>query len=249
MPNYKVLIQYDGSEYKGWQIQPDEKTIQGEFVRVLKIISGKRVRITSSGRTDSGVHALAQVANFWLDLKIAPDSMKKALNSLLPPDIRVFKVEFAPDNFNARFHAIEKTYFYRIFTGEIVPPFKYRYVYRHPYKLYPELMREGAKHLIGEHDFTSFTSHPSSKNMVKRVKKIEIIELPEEEEIRVEITANGFLRYMVRIIVGTLLLVGEGKIKPEEVKRILDSKNRELAGPTAPSKGLFLKNVVYPEEI
>ncbi len=249
MPNYKITIQYDGTNYKGWQLQPDAKTIQGEFIKALQIISGRKVKITSSGRTDAGVHALSQVANFWLEINIEPESLKKALNSLLPSDIRIIKAEMVPKNFNARFHAVEKTYLYRIYRGEVVPPFKSNYVYHFTYPLNLKAMKKAAKYLKGEKSFKAFTSHPSSKNMVKNLKKIKIKKDKRENEVIIELTANGFLRYMVRIIVGTLLQVGEGKIEPSYIKEILKSENRQLAGPTAPPKGLFLKNVIYPKKI
>jgi tRNA pseudouridine38-40 synthase len=246
MPNYKIKIQYDGTDFHGWQIQKDKKTIQGEISRALTIITGKRVRITGSGRTDAGVHALDQTANFYTTLNIEAHSMLKALNSLLPQTIRIIKSDIVDNSFNARFHCIEKTYMYSIFRGKIITPFLYRYYLHYPYNIDINKMQQAAKNMLGERDFTSFTSKSSANNYVKELKKIEFTE--EENILRMFFVGSGFLRYMVRTIVGTLLEVGSGKIQPDEIQNIIEAKDRSLAGPTSPPQGLFLFKAKYPEE-
>jgi tRNA pseudouridine38-40 synthase len=246
MPNYKIKIQYDGTDFHGWQIQKDKKTIQGEISRALTIITGKRVRITGSGRTDAGVHALDQTANFYTTLNIEAHSMLKALNSLLPQTIRIIKSDIVDNSFNARFHCIEKTYMYSIFRGKIITPFLYRYYLHYPYNIDINKMQQAAKNMLGERDFTSFTSKSAANNHVKELKKIEFTE--EENILRMFFVGSGFLRYMVRTIVGTLLEVGSGKIQPDEIQNIIEAKDRSLAGPTSPPQGLFLFKAKYPEE-
>ncbi len=243
MANYKLTIAYDGTEYKGWQYQPDQRTIQETIHRALQVITKKNPKIYGAGRTDAGVHALGQVANFHTKLSIPPDSMKKAINSLLPPDIRILKCEIVEERFNSRFHSKGKVYEYRIYRGEIVSPFHYRYVAHVTNSLDIIAIKEASKFLLGEKDFSSFTSDSSWKS---KVRKIEIIEVNEEEEmLYFKIRGNGFLKYMVRIMVGTLLEVGKGKISTEDFGKIVEAKDRTLAGPTAPPQGLFLLRVLY----
>ncbi len=245
MPNYKIKIQYDGTDFHGWQIQKDRITIQGEISRVLKIITGSKVRVTGSGRTDAGVHALGQVANFVTKLNIEAESMLKALNSLLPPTIRIIESEIVSDSFNAMFNCIEKTYRYTIYQGRIISPFLYRYALHYPYKLDFEKMEQAAEKLKGERDFSAFTVKSSAKNHVKNLKEIRFERKGELTDIY--FTGNGFLRYMVRTLVGTLIEVGNGKIKVEEINEIIESKDRSKAGPTSPPQGLFLIEAKYPE--
>ncbi len=246
MPNYKIKIQYDGTDFHGWQIQKDKRTIQGEISKALITITGKRIRITGSGRTDAGVHALDQTANFYTTLNIEADSMLRALNSLLPPSIRIMSSKIMDNSFNARFHCIEKTYRYSIYRGRIINPFLYRYNLHYYYPLNIEDMKKAAEYMIGEKDFTSFTSKSSAKNHVKEIKRIEFKE--EGDILTIFFTGNGFLRYMVRTIVGTLLEVGGGKILPKDIPKIIEAKDRALAGPTSPPQGLFLYRAKYPEE-
>ncbi len=246
MPNYKIKIQYDGTDFHGWQIQKDRRTIQGEISRALTIITGKRVRITGSGRTDAGVHALDQTANFYTTLNIEADSMQRALNSLLPQSIRIMESAIVDNSFNARFHCIEKTYRYSIFRGKIITPFLYRYYLHYPYDIDVNKMKQAGEYMLGEKDFTSFTSKSSANNHVKELRSIEFTE--EENILRMFFVGSGFLRYMVRTIVGTLLEVGGGKIEPDEIPNIIEAKDRSLAGPTSPPQGLFLFKAKYPEE-
>ncbi len=247
MPNYKIKIQYDGTDFHGWQIQKDRITIQGEISRVLKIITGSKVRVTGSGRTDAGVHALGQVANFVTKLNIEAESMLKALNSLLPPTIRIIESEVVPDSFNAMFNCIEKTYRYTIYHGRIISPFLYRYALHYPYNLDFEKMEQAAQKLIGEKDFSAFTVKSSAKNHVKNLKVIRFNRKGDITDIY--FTGNGFLRYMVRTLVGTLIEIGNGKIKVEEIEEIIESKDRSKAGPTSPPHGLFLIEARYPENL
>ena len=246
MPNYKIKIQYDGTDFSGWQIQKDRKTIQGEISRVLKIITGSKTRVTGSGRTDAGVHALGQVANFVTKLNIEAESMLKALNSLLPPTIRIIESKIVSDSFNAMFNCIEKTYRYTIFQGKIISPFLYRFALHYPYSLDFEKMEEAAKILEGEKDFSAFTVKSSAKNHVKNLKEIRFERKGEITDIY--FTGNGFLRYMVRTLIGTLIEVGNGKIAVDEIENIIESKDRSKAGPTSPPHGLFLIEAKYPEE-
>jgi len=247
MPNYKIKIQYDGTDFSGWQIQKDRRTIQGEISRVLKIITGSKTRVTGSGRTDAGVHALGQVANFITKLNIESESMLKALNSLLPPSIRIVESKIVPDSFNAMFNCIEKTYRYTIFQGKIISPFLYRYALHYPFYLDLDSMKEASRFLIGEKDFSAFTVKSSAKNHKKNLKEIRFERKGEKTDIY--FTGNGFLRYMVRTLVGTLIEVGNGKIKVEEIEEIIKSKDRSKAGPTSPPQGLFLIEAKYPNNI
>jgi len=244
LANYKLVIAYDGTAYKGWQYQPDQRTVQGTIHRALQIITKRKPKLYGAGRTDAGVHALGQVANFHTRLSIPPDSMKKALNSLLPPDIRVLKCEIVGDKFNARFHAKGKVYEYRLFEGEVLLPHLQRFaaqVKGSPLNL--EAMREAAGFLVGQKDFSSFTSDDSKKDRVRKIQSFKIWKRGNIIYFRVR--GNGFLKYMVRIMVGTLIEVGRGKITPGEMEKILEAKDRTLAGPTAPPQGLFLLKVLY----
>ncbi len=243
MPNYKLVIAYDGTAYRGWQYQPDQPTVQGTLTQAIQIITKRKPKLYAAGRTDAGVHALGQVANFRTNLNIPPESMKKALNSLLPPDIRIMDCEIVPDSFNARYSAKTKLYEYRIYTGEVVPPFIHRYVLHFPYPIDINAMKEACKYFVGQKDFSAFTTEDSPKLMVR---EILLSELERKGEfIYYRIKGRGFLKYMVRIIVGTLLEVGKGKLQPEDIEKIFESKDPKNAGPTAPPHGLFLVKVEY----
>ncbi len=244
MANYKLIVAYDGTAYKGWQYQPDQRTVQGTIHRALQIVTKRKPKLYGAGRTDAGVHALGQVANFHTRLSIPPDSMKKALNSLLPPDIRVLKCEIVGDKFNARFHAKGKVYEYRLFEGEVLLPHLQRFTaqVKGP-ALNLEAMKEAAKCLVGQKDFSSFTSDDSRKDRVRKIQSFKIWKRGNIIYFRVK--GSGFLKYMVRIMVGTLIEVGRGKISPKEFEEILEAKDRTLAGPTAPPQGLFLLKVLY----
>jgi len=243
LSNYKLTIAYDGTNYRGWQYQPDQSTIQGTIHRALQIITKRRPKLYGAGRTDAGVHALGQVANFHTKLSIPPDSMKRAINSLIPPDIRIMKCEIVDDKFNARFHSKGKVYEYRVYRGEIVSPFLYRYVAHVYFPLDVEAIKKASELLVGEKDFSSFTSESEGKNKIRKIESFEVWE--EGEMLYFRVRGNGFLKYMVRIMVGTLLEVGKGKITLNDFEKILEAKDRTLAGPTAPPQGLFLLKVLY----
>lgn len=245
MINYKMVIAYDGSRYNGWQKQGNTKdTIQGKLEKVLEKLEGREVEVIGAGRTDAGVHALGQVVNVKLESKINEEMLLQYLNQYLPEEIAVLSVKEVPMRFHSRLNATEKTYLYRIYRSEIPNPFIRKYTVTITEELDIEKMRMAAELLIGEHDFKSFCSlKKSKKSTIRTLYSIIIEEI--EEEIRISVRGNGFLYHMVRIIVGTLLEVGTGKKKPEEIEQILEKGERQAAGKTAPAHGLFLKEVKY----
>ncbi|HXG63574.1 MAG TPA: tRNA pseudouridine(38-40) synthase TruA, partial [Blastocatellia bacterium] len=209
MRNIKITIQYDGTNYHGWQVQPNGRTIQGELTRVLSLLDHRPVTVHGAGRTDAGVHAEGQVASFRLERDFEPLALRAAINGNLDPDIRVTAVEFVEDSFHARFSARCKTYRYQIVTGDVVSPFEYRYVHHHRGALDVEEMRRAASMLIGTHDFSAFAAADSEAG--DRVRALYRLDLESQDnKIIILAEANGFLRYMVRTIVGTLIEVGRG---------------------------------------
>ena len=249
MRNLKITLAYDGSEFSGWQVQPDRATIQGTLASCLERITGERVLPQGSGRTDAGVHALAQVASCELVSPSPPPNLLIALNDVLPPAIRVTAIEEAPPDFHARHSAKAKTYLYRIFRGDICPPFLARYVYHHPYPLDEQAMTEAAECVVGEHDFTSFTAvdPERGKEETSNVRTIFSSAFRREgDQLLYEVRGNGFLHHMVRNLIGTFLLVGKRNLSREDVPGILDARNRSAnAGATAPASGLYLVSVEY----
>jgi len=244
MQNFKMTIQYDGTHYHGWQMQANARTIQGELTRVLSILDHRPVTIYGAGRTDAGVHAEAQVANFFAEREFEPRLLRDAINGNLDNDIRVRDVTQVPDAFNARFSAVQKTYRYRIWTADVLSPFLCRYVYHYRGELGVEEMRNASESLLGRHDFTAFTvSSSDAEDHIRTLIKLSFEQHP--NEISVSITADGFLRYMVRTIVGTLVDVGRGKRTAASVAEALDSLDRSKAGPSAPAHGLTLISVDY----
>jgi tRNA pseudouridine38-40 synthase len=242
--NVKLVIAYDGSGYQGWQIQPGVRTLQDTVEKGLEVILGHPVRIYASGRTDTGVHAFGQVVNFHTSSSIPVDGLLRGLNSISPGDISVLSAEEVAPDFHAQFQAKKKTYVYVIDTGEARSPFLDRYAFHEKYALDAEAMKVSARYLLGEHDFTSFLASGSSvKTTVRTITLSEVITLT--NKVLFLIQGSGFLRYMVRNIVGTLLLVGRGKLPPEEMEHILARKDRRFAGPTAPPQGLYLVHVDY----
>ena len=245
MRNIKLLIEYDGTSYLGWQIQPKGPTIQGMIEEKLLLLTGETTHLVGSGRTDAGAHALGQVANFKTQSKMDAVSIQKALNSLLPSDMVIRKVEEADERFNARKGAKSKVYEYRILNRPLRSAFHLGYAWHIRQKLDLESMKRAARSLLGEHDFSSFRSVGTpTRTSVRRIIRAEW-KRGRDGFIRFEIEASGFLKQMVRAIVGTLIEVGRGKISIEEFRRIVDSKDRKMAGPTAPAHGLFLKEVKY----
>ena len=242
--NYKIIIHFDGTEYNGWQFQtPEIKTVQGELIRALKIIAKKKVVITGCSRTDSGVHSRGLTANFHLKNRIQADSLRRALNSLLPEDIRIMDCQVAEKSFNARYHASGKTYSYQIFFGQVQSPFSSRYALHIPYPLNLKAMKKSLKYFRGEKNFSSFTSDEPSKKRIREISKLSM--KVRGQNILFSVTGRSFLRYMVRNIIGTIIDVGREKIKPEDIPAIFEAKDRREAGQTAPAKGLTLEKVSY----
>lgn len=244
---YLITIAYDGTLFSGYQKQPRERTVQGELEKALKEINGgKKVTAHASGRTDAKVHAIAQKVHFDLDTKITVDKLEKALNSLLPEDIYVKKAEEVNDDFHARFSAIGKEYIYILNMGEY-NPLERNYVYQHNKKLDVVEMERAMKYLEGTHNFKSFTKSDEEKeDYVRTISQTNLIrDTKDVNKITLVFVGTGFLRYMVRNIVGTLIEVGEGKRRSEEVIDILRKEDRKVAGKTANAEGLYLKNVFY----
>lgn len=245
MSNYKIVISYDGTRYKGWQSQKStDATIQGKLQDILKKTAGYPVEVIGSGRTDAGVHAKGQVANFHLKEQVDERKLLETLNHYLPEDIAVLSLEEVEERFHSRFQAKEKTYMYRLYTSKIQDVFERKYVYTYTEPLHLENMRKAAAYMTGTMDFTSFCANKHmKKSAVRSVYAIDI--QVTEKEIDIIYRGNGFLQNMVRIMTGTLLEVGMGKKKPEDIPMILAAKNREAAGFTAPAQGLVLLEVKY----
>lgn len=246
MQNFKAIIQYDGTKYNGWQIQRNGGvTIQGKISDVLTQMVGNQVDVVGSGRTDAGVHALGQVANFLLPEKFSTPYMLNYLNRYLPEDIAVVQIDKVDEKFHARFNCKSKTYRYRINNSLIPNVFERKFVYQYTdASIDEERMREAAADLLGEHDFMSFCGNAHiKKSTVRTITEISVNR--NGNEIYIDYTGDGFLQNMVRILTGTLIEVGIGKIKPESIPQIIESKNRAAAGFTAPPHGLVLLCVEY----
>ncbi|MBS4216534.1 MULTISPECIES: tRNA pseudouridine(38-40) synthase TruA [Neobacillus] len=245
MQRYKAIIAYDGTEFFGYQVQPKGRTVQAELEAALaKIHKGVSVKVTASGRTDAGVHAKGQVIHFDSPLAIPEDRWGVAFNSLLPEDLAVLSVKKADNAFHARFDAAGKEYRYQLQLSGFRDPFQRNYVYRYPYALNLETMREASRYLLGTHDFTSFCAAKTEvQDKVRTIKEIDF--LLDGNLLTIRFVGNGFLYNMVRILVGTLLAVGSGDLSPEEIPSILEKKDRSAAGKTAPARGLYLWEVFY----
>src|SRR5438094_3584036 len=233
--NIKLALAYDGSEFSGWQVQPDAATIQGTLASAIGRITAEKVLPQGSGRTDAGVHALAQVASFTTESTIPAENLVKALNDTLPASIRVLEANEARDGFHARHSARVKTYRYRIYRETICPPFLARYVWHYPYPLDENAVREAAPLVEGEHDFTSFAAVDPERGRegISNVRQIFSSQWRREScELIYEVRGNGFLHHMVRNLIGTFVLVGKGTLKPADVTRILESRDRCAAGAT-----------------
>ena len=242
MQNCRLTLSYDGTDFYGWQRQPEKRTVQGVLEDSVAKITQKKIHITGAGRTDAGVHAHGQVANFKANLSIKDSELILALNSLLPKDIRVISLKKVDMTFHSRKTAKSKIYQYRIFNSPNISPFIFRYTLHWTSPLKVDLMKEAAPLFIREADFTSFSSN-RLLNPVREVIRSEIKK--KGDEIIYTVEANGFLRYMVRTIVGTLLEIGKCRIPPEKIEQIFREKKRTLASPTAPAKGLCLIKVNY----
>lgn len=245
MKNYKIIVAYDGTRYKGWQSQKTtDATVEGKIEGVLEKAIGHPVDVIGSGRTDAGVHAKGQTANFHMEEKFSPEELLSILNRYLPEDIAVLSAEEVPERFHSRFSAVEKTYQYRIHTGSIPEVFERKYVYTHTEPLMIEQMKKAAEYMVGTQDFTSFCGNRHMKKSAVR-SVYEIRFEVTEQEIRIIYRGSGFLQNMIRIMTGTLIEVGQGKRTPEEIPAVLAAKNREAAGYTAPPQGLMLMEVKY----
>lgn len=255
MKKIKLLLEYDGTAYQGWQIQKKGLTIQEVIEDTIQRITRKHTRVISASRTDAGVHALSQIAAFRIESRLDSKTMRRALNALLPRDIRVLNASEVGDSFHPRYDAKKKSYFYIISNQRESSAFLYRYTWVVQYPLKLTLMRKASRVLIGKHDFSSFRGTGSStENNVReifslRIKKFEEIDFMTSsikgEFLKIRIEADGFLRHMVRNIVGTLIEIGRGRISASSMEEILKSCDRRLAGPTAPPNGLFLERIIY----
>lgn len=247
MRRIKITVAYDGTDFHGWQVQPNLSTIQGTVEAVVSEIEGRRVGVAASGRTDAGVHALAQVAAFTIENPIPVANLRKAMNRLLPPSIRILTVEEAAPEFNPRYDAKAKTYEYRIFRGEICPPFERRYVHHYPYRLDVNRMAACASTLQGEHDFSAFAAGDERDELgAPKVRKVFSSQLEERgERLLYSVRGSGFLKHMVRNMVGVLLEAGKQNLCAADVKARLTPGCGIPPGPTAPARGLFLIEVEY----
>ena len=244
MKNYRFEISYDGTRYYGWERQPGRDTIQGKLEAVLSRMTGTEAEITGAGRTDAGVHAKAMIANSHLETDLSPDEILAYMNRYLPDDISVDRVSIVSERFHARYNAAGKLYTYTCYAGSSKPVFNRRYVTVLDSVPNVESMKKAAAYLIGEHDFKAFCSNPKmKKSTVRTVDTIEIVK--RKDHIYFNYHGDGFLQNMVRIITGTLLEVGFGRMTTDDVKEILEKKDRRLAGPTAPPQGLCLMKVDY----
>ena len=245
MTNFKITIEYDGSAYHGWQRQSSERTIQGEIENALKTMTGNSVAVTGSGRTDAGVHALNQTANFRCAASLTPEVFLKGLNSLLPEDIVISSCKIVPEKFHARYDVKSKVYHYRILNRTLPAAISRQYAWHIRKKLNLSAMQETLRCIIGSHDFKAFEGSGSPRvSTVRCIINADLVKA-ENDYIVLKIEGDGFLKFMVRNIVGTLVDVGFDKITPHDFKQILISKDRNLAGITAPAHGLFLMEVKY----
>jgi tRNA pseudouridine38-40 synthase len=269
MPNIRLTLAYDGTEFRGWQIQPGQPTIQGVLTDLLRRLTQEQVTLYAAGRTDAGVHAWGQVAHFKTDSALSPEDLARALNALLPPAIRVRSAEEVASDFHSRWRARAKTYRYSIYRGPVVPPFRWRYVLHHPYPLNFEAMNAAARCFEGRRDFSSFAASTGSeeddrdREMFREIYRSEMLVVPadpcegsspslpakpapDSEEWAYVVRGKSFLRHMVRKIVGTLVEVGRGRLTPADIPRLLELRDTSRSGPTVPPQGLCLVSVEYP---
>lgn len=250
MRTIKLVLAYDGFDFAGWQIQPDRPTVQGTLATCIGRLTGENVLPQGSGRTDAGVHALAQVASFPTESPIPVANLVVALNDLLPNSIRVLEAMEETADFHARKSARTKTYRYRMYRGAICPPFLARYVWHYPYPLDETRMAEASLAITGTHDFTSFAAADAEQGREEEERSAIRTVISSEwqrcgDEFLYHVRGNGFLHHMVRNLVGTFLLVGKGTLQPDDIPRVLMARNRSAAGATAPASGLYLFTVEY----
>jgi tRNA pseudouridine38-40 synthase len=274
MKNIKLTLAYDGTDFHGWQIQPGRQTIQGAIAEVAERLVGCHTNVQGAGRTDAGVHALGQVANFRAHTRLTPPEFQRAFNALLPPAIRVMDAEEVEPRFHSRWDAVGKTYQYRIFRGRVIGPFDRLYALHYPFPLDEDAMAEAARLFEGEHDFSSFAASPGHEpggkevNPRREIFRSELVRRPSPsfalaatveglatrlaagqpgDELVYVVRGKSFLRYMVRKLVGTLLEVGRGRLSLDQVRELFELHDRSRSGPTAPPQGLSLVSVDYPE--
>jgi tRNA pseudouridine38-40 synthase len=257
MRNLRLTVAYDGTDFHGWQRQPNLPTVQASIEAAITRLTGEPAKVCGSGRTDAGVHALNQVANFRTECRIPCSNLQKALNDILPPTVRIKQVEIAAESFHARYDARAKTYRYRILQAPVASPFTCRFAAHIPEKLARDKMAEAARLMEGEHDFTSFAamldrenSEPGAegreaRSMVRHIFSSRILWRRRASVLIYEVRGDGFLPHMVRNIAGTLIEVGRSKLMPQDVARIVAARDRKVAGPTAPAQGLVLVSVEY----
>jgi tRNA pseudouridine38-40 synthase len=248
--NYKLVLQYDGTDFHGWQVQEDLRTVQGELTSALSLIDGRSVSVHGSGRTDAGVHAEGQVANVDIQREISPEKLRSAINGNIGRDVRVLTVNTADDDFHARYSAVEKTYVYRIVTGPVISPFWSRYAHHDARRLDLESMKQCAELFLGKHDWTAFSAAQSDvEDRVRTLTRLEVLSRADERLrgslIEIRVSADGFLRYMVRAIAGTLMALGRGELERDAIGEAIETGNRPLAAVTAPAHGLTLLSVRY----
>ena len=248
--NYKLLLQYDGTEFHGWQIQGDLRTVQGELTQALSLVDGRSVNVHGSGRTDAGVHAEGQVATVEIQREIPTEKLRAAINANTGRDVRVLSVETVEDDFHARYSALEKTYVYRIVNGPVISPFWWRYAHQEARPLDLGSMRKAAELFLGKHDWTAFSAAQSDvEDRVRTVTQVEISERLEERLrgslIEIRVSAEGFLRYMVRTMAGTLMAVGRGELDRDAIIEAVETGARPTAAVTSPACGLTLLSVRY----
>jgi tRNA pseudouridine38-40 synthase len=245
--NLRFLLAYDGTDYAGWQVQPGRRTVQGVLETILSHILNRSHRVVGSGRTDAGVHARGQVASVVTDRPLPIDRLLPGLNALLPWDLRVLAVDEMPPGFHARRSALGKEYRYQIVQAPLLSPFLYRYAWHLRRPLDLEAMNEAAGHLVGFHDYSSFVSAGGQADHHHRRVTAARFDRASDDRIVLTVVADGFLYHMVRNLLGTLVEVGAGRRHPDDLPVLLAARDRRLAGPTAPARGLFLQQVMYPE--
>jgi tRNA pseudouridine38-40 synthase len=253
MKNIKLTIAYDGANFHGWQFQPGVSTIQGALNDAARKITQENLVVHGASRTDTGVHALGQVAHFKTQSALSASEFQRALNALLPPAIRIVSAEEVGPEFHSRWLVQGKTYRYRIYQGRVLPPFEYRRALHYPWPLDEEVMAAAARQFEGEHDFTSFAASSGSeegdrdRNMVRVLYSSEIVRESDCKEIAYVVRGQSFLRYMVRKIVGTLIEVGRGRLAPTDIEQLFELRDRSRSGPTVPPEGLYLISLEYPD--
>ena len=262
MRNFKFTLAYDGTDYHGWQVQSEKPTIQGALTEILRRITQEDTVVHGAGRTDAGVHAFGQVANFRTRSALSAAEFQRACNALLPPAIRIVAAEEVGPDFHARWGALGKTYRYRLYRERVVPPSLWRYVLHYPFPLDEAAMAAAAQRFVGRHDFASFAASTGSEQVDpfalthkddhqrSTVREIFSVELGRDaggEELHFTVRGKSFLRYMVRKMTGALLDVGRGKLRVEDIERLYDLRDRSKSGPTVPPHGLWLLAVEYAE--